>query len=153
MAAAAAAAGPVYGPLGMGLSPWTHEKLIREVLTDQDTTIQWCKDIGLLARSMTCHGCRGDMRWEATTEAKVDGQVRCTSVPTLHCCHKMEVPKEELPQEEIHQAWVVVLPPPPYSSPGAHHHLPVVREFGATDHHPLGRSQQGNDCRLVQLPA
>ena len=65
--------GPVHGPLGMGLSPWTYERLVREVLIDQDTTIEWCKDVGLLARSMACHGCGGDMRWEATTEAKVDG--------------------------------------------------------------------------------
>ena len=71
--ATAAAAGPVHGPLGMGLSPWTYERLVREVLIDQDTTIEWCKDVGLLARSMACHGCGGDMRWEATTEAKVDG--------------------------------------------------------------------------------
>ena len=35
--------------------------------------IQWCKDVGLLARKMTCHGCGGDMRWETTPEAKVDG--------------------------------------------------------------------------------
>ena len=71
--ATAAATGPVHGPLGMGLSPWTYERLVREVLIDRDTTIEWCKDVGLLARSMTCHGCGGDMRWEATTEAKVDG--------------------------------------------------------------------------------
>ena len=73
--ATAAAVGPVHGPLGMGLSPWTYERLIREVLIDQDTTIEWYKDamVGLLACSMACHGCGGDMRWEATTEAKVDG--------------------------------------------------------------------------------
>ena len=28
---------------------------------------------GLLAHRMTCHGCGGDMRWEATPKAKMDG--------------------------------------------------------------------------------
>ena len=37
--ATAAAAGPVHGPFGMGLTPWTYERLVREVLIDQDTTI------------------------------------------------------------------------------------------------------------------
>ena len=73
MAAAVAAVGPIYGPVGMGLTPWSYDRLIREVLLNQDTTIQWCKDVGLLALRMTCHGCGGDMRWEATPEAKVDG--------------------------------------------------------------------------------
>ena len=54
--ATAAAVGPVHGPLGMGLSPWTYERLVREVLIDQDTTIEWYKDVGLLARSIACHG-------------------------------------------------------------------------------------------------
>ena len=67
------AAGPVFGPVGMGLMSWSYDHLIREVLPDQDTTVQWCKDVGLLARSMTCQGCGGDMRWEATPEAKMDG--------------------------------------------------------------------------------
>ena len=65
--ATAAAVGPVHS---MGLSLWTYERLVREVLIDQDTTIEWCKDVGLC---MACHSCRGDMKWEAMTEAKVDG--------------------------------------------------------------------------------
>ena len=64
MATAASAWSIRHGPISVD---------IREVLIDQDTTIEWCKDVGLLARSMACHGCGGDMRWEATTEAKVDG--------------------------------------------------------------------------------
>ena len=70
---ATAVAAVVYGPVGIGLTQWTHERLLREVLVDRDTTIQWCKDVGLLARSMTCHGCGGEMKWEVTTEVKVDG--------------------------------------------------------------------------------
>ena len=74
----AVAAGPstsTYGPVGMGLTTWAYDRLLREVLPDQDqdTTIQWCKDVGLLARRMVCHGCGGDMRWEATPAIRMDG--------------------------------------------------------------------------------
>ena len=68
---ATAVAAVVYGPVGIGLTQC--ERLLREVLVDRDSTIQWCKDAGLLAHSMTCHGCGGEMKWEVTTEAKVDG--------------------------------------------------------------------------------
>ena len=68
-----AAPPPAYGPVGLGLTRWTYEQLIKEVLLNHTTTVQWCLDVGLLARSMTCHGCGEEMRWEATTEAKTDG--------------------------------------------------------------------------------
>eukprot|EP00731_Ephydatia_muelleri_P004441 Em0002g617a len=44
---------PMYGPFGLGLEYmyWTYKTLLREVLVDMDTTIQWCKPNGLLARS------------------------------------------------------------------------------------------------------
>ena len=73
VAAAIAAVDPIYGLVGMGLASWSYDRLIREVLFHQDSTIQWCKDMGLLAHRMTCHGCGGDMKWEATPEAQVDG--------------------------------------------------------------------------------
>ena len=75
VAAPAAVAGitSTYGPVDMGLTPWGYDRLMREVLLDQDTTIEWCKDVGLLARRMTCHGCGGDMMWEATPAIRMDG--------------------------------------------------------------------------------
>ncbi|KAL5499331.1 hypothetical protein EMCRGX_G010543 [Ephydatia muelleri] len=47
----------MYGPFGLGLEYWTYKRLLREVLVDIDTTIQWCKRNGLLARSQECNAC------------------------------------------------------------------------------------------------
>ena len=36
--------------LGLEYMYWTYKTLLRDVLVDMDTTIQWCKPNGLLAR-------------------------------------------------------------------------------------------------------
>ena len=50
MATAAAVAAPslVYGPVGLGLTWWTYERLIKKILLNHTTTIQWWLDVGLL---------------------------------------------------------------------------------------------------------
>ena len=49
------------GPLRLHLEFWSFKCLLRNVLCDQDTTIQWCMDNGLLARRQTCSGCNQPM--------------------------------------------------------------------------------------------
>ena len=55
---------PIYGPFGLGLEYCAYKRLPREVLVDIDTTIQWCKRNGLLARSQECNACSIPMHWE-----------------------------------------------------------------------------------------
>ena len=52
------------GPLGLPVEYWSYKRLIREVLVDQDTIINWCKRNGLLARSQICTRCNKSMLWE-----------------------------------------------------------------------------------------
>ena len=42
---------------GLGLEYWTYKRLLREVLVNIDTTIQWCKRNGLLARAVSGMQC------------------------------------------------------------------------------------------------
>ena len=60
------------GPLGLPTEYWSYKRLIREVLVDQQTIINWCKRYGLLARSQTCARCNQSMLWETDT-SRTDG--------------------------------------------------------------------------------
>ena len=76
----------VYGPHGTGLRTWTYQDLMTTVLTDRQTTIQWCKDTGLLAKEMKCPGCNTHMRWEVTPEMRTDGcryTILCYNLPII----------------------------------------------------------------------
>ena len=76
----------VYGPHGTGLRTWTYQDLMTTVLTDRQTTIQWCKDTGLLAKEMKCPGCNTQMRWEVTPEMRTDGcryTILCYNLPII----------------------------------------------------------------------
>eukprot|EP00731_Ephydatia_muelleri_P001467 Em0001g1467a len=77
---------PMYGPFGLGLEYWTYKRLLREVLVDIDTTIQWCKRNGLLARSQECNACSIPMHWEVYDRG-IDGyRWRCPN----KCCRKVK---------------------------------------------------------------
>ena len=58
------------GPLGLPVEYWSYKRLIREVLVDQDTIINWCRRCGLLARSQICTRCNKTMLWE--TDSSMD---------------------------------------------------------------------------------
>eukprot|EP00731_Ephydatia_muelleri_P013452 Em0007g762a len=77
---------PMYGPFCLGLEYWTYKRLLREVLVDIDTTIQWCKRNGLLARSQECSACHIPMHWEVYDRG-IDGyRWRCPN----KCCRKVK---------------------------------------------------------------
>ena len=60
------------GPLGLPVEYWSYKELIREVLVDQGTIINWCKRHGLLAQSHICTRCSKSMLWE-TDSSRCDG--------------------------------------------------------------------------------
>ena len=53
-----------FGPFGLPQEYWSYKRLLREVLVDQDTIIEWCKSNGLLAQSQQCCACNIPMHWE-----------------------------------------------------------------------------------------
>ena len=53
-----------FGPHGVPLEFLSPERLFAEVLPDEETCLEWCKNCRIIARPMSCGQCRKPMTLE-----------------------------------------------------------------------------------------